>query len=48
MTQSREPDDIDRVNRELRGVNHRLDRLEYTQISPQEFSSLLDRIYSDR
>ena len=50
-----EPDDIDRlggalrvrVNRELRGVNRRLDRLEYTQISPQEFSSVLDRIYEE-
>jgi hypothetical protein len=44
MTQAREPDDIDRVNRELRGVNRRLDRLEYTQISPQEFSSVLERV----
>jgi tetrahydromethanopterin S-methyltransferase subunit G len=47
MTQAREPDDIDRVNRESRGVNRRLDRLEYTQISPQEFSSVLDRIYEE-
>jgi tetrahydromethanopterin S-methyltransferase subunit G len=47
MTQAREPDEIDRVNRELRGVNRRLDRLEYTQISPQEFSSVLDRIYEE-
>jgi hypothetical protein len=47
MTQAREPDDIDRVNRELRGVSRRLDRLEYTQISPQEFSSVLDRIYDE-
>jgi hypothetical protein len=47
MTQAREPDDQDRVNRELRGVNRRLDRLEYTQISPQEFSSVLDRIYEE-
>jgi tetrahydromethanopterin S-methyltransferase subunit G len=47
MTSAREPDDIDRVNRELRGVNRRLDRLEYTQISPQEFSSVLDRIYEE-
>jgi hypothetical protein len=44
MTQAREPDDIDRVNRELRGVNRRLDRLEYTQISPQEFSNVLERV----
>jgi hypothetical protein len=27
MTQAREADDIDRVNRELRGVSRRLDRL---------------------
>jgi ABC-type phosphate transport system auxiliary subunit len=47
LNQAREPDDIDRVNRELRGVNRRLDRLEYTQISPQEFSSVLDRIYEE-
>jgi ABC-type phosphate transport system auxiliary subunit len=47
MTQANEPDDIDRVNRELRVVNRRLDRLEYTQISPQEFSSVLDRIYEE-
>jgi hypothetical protein len=47
MTQAREPDDQDRVNRELRGVNRRLDRLEYTQISPQEFSGVLDRIYEE-
>ena len=47
MTQAREPDDIDRVNRELRHFNRRLDRLEYTQISPQEFSSVLDRIYEE-
>ena len=45
MTQAREPDDIDLVNCELRGVNRKLDRLEYTKISPQEFSSILDRIY---
>jgi hypothetical protein len=47
MSQAREPDDIDRVNRELRGMNRRLDRLEDTQISPQEFSSVLDRIYEE-
>lgn len=47
MTRAREPDDIDRLNRELRGVNPRLDRLEYTQISSQEFSSVLDRIYEE-
>jgi hypothetical protein len=47
MTQAREPDDIDRVNRELRHFNRRLDRREYTQISPQEFSNVLDRIYEE-
>ena len=47
MTQAREPDDQDRVNRELRGLNRRLDRLEYTQISPQEWNGVLDRIYDE-
>ena len=47
MTQAREPDDQDRVNRELRAVNRRLDRLEYTQISPQEWNGVLDRIYEE-
>jgi ABC-type phosphate transport system auxiliary subunit len=48
MTQAREPDDRDvQVSRELRGLNRRLDRLEYTQISPQEFSNVLDRIYEE-
>ena len=47
MTQAREPDDQDRVNRELRGLNRRLDRLEYTQISPQEWNGVLDRIYEE-
>ncbi len=48
MTQSREPEDSSaQVNRELRGLNRRLDRLEYSQISPQEFSGVLDRIYEE-
>ena len=48
MTQAREPDDRDaQVNRELRGLNRRLDRLEYTQISPQEWNGVLDRIYEE-
>ena len=48
MTQAREPDDRDaQVNRELRGLNRRLDRLEYTQISPQEWNGTLDRIYEE-
>ena len=47
MTQAREPDDQERVNRELRAVNRRLDRLEYTQISPQEWNGVLDRIYEE-
>ena len=50
MTQAREPDDKDaitQVNRELRGLNRRLDRLEYTQISPQEWNGVLDRIYDE-
>ena len=48
MTQAREPDDRDAiVNRELRGLNRRLDRLEYSQISPQEWNGTLDRIYDE-
>jgi hypothetical protein len=47
MTYSERPDDINRIDRELTGVNRRLDRLEYTQITPQEFNTALDRIYEE-
>ena len=42
MTQANEPSDYDR---QLRHLNRRLERLEDTQISPQEFGRGLDRIY---
>jgi aspartyl-tRNA synthetase len=38
MTQAPEPNDRDwQVAREFRDLNRRVDRLEYTQVSPQEF-----------
>jgi uncharacterized protein (UPF0335 family) len=39
MTQSNDPDD-----RQLRALSRRVDRLEYTQISPQEFSRSFDAL----
>ncbi len=42
MTQESEPSDYDR---QLRHLNRRLERLEDTQISPQEFGRGLDRVY---
>ena len=48
MTQSREPDDRNRaIDRELRVLNPRVDRLEYSQISPQEFQQAFDRVYEE-
>jgi uncharacterized coiled-coil DUF342 family protein len=48
MTQSQNPDDRDRqVDRELRALNRRVDRLEYTQVSPQEFRQAFDRVYEE-
>ena len=48
MTQSREPDDRNRaIDRELRVLNRRVDRLEYSQISPQEFQQAFDRVYEE-
>jgi predicted nucleic acid-binding Zn-ribbon protein len=48
MTQSQNPDDRDRqVDRELRGLNRRVDRLEYTQVSPQEFRQAFERVYEE-
>jgi prefoldin subunit 5 len=44
MTQGSEPSDYDR---QLRHLNRRLERLEDTQISPQEFGRGLDRIYEE-
>jgi hypothetical protein len=48
MTQVPEPNDRDRqVDRELRALNCRVDRLEYTQVSPQEFRQAFDRVYEE-
>jgi septal ring factor EnvC (AmiA/AmiB activator) len=48
MTQAQNPDDRDRqVDRELRALNRRVDRLEYTQVSPQEFRQAFERVYEE-
>jgi uncharacterized protein (UPF0335 family) len=48
MTQSNEPDDRNQdIDRQLRGLSRRVDRLEYSQISPQEFSRSFDRVYDE-
>jgi hypothetical protein len=48
MTQSNEPNDGSyEIDRHLRGLSRRVDRLEYTQISPQEFSRAFDRVYDE-
>jgi uncharacterized coiled-coil DUF342 family protein len=48
MTQAQNPDDSNRqVDRELRALNRRVDRLEYTQVSPQEFRQAFERVYEE-
>ncbi len=48
MTQSNEPNDRNQeIERQLRSLNRRVDRLEYSQVSPQEFSRLFDRVYDE-
>jgi predicted nucleic acid-binding Zn-ribbon protein len=48
MTQAQTPDDRDRqVAREFRDLNRRVDRLEYTQVSPQEFRQAFERVYEE-
>lgn len=48
MTQAQDPNDRNRqVDRELRVLNRRVDRLEYSQISPQEFQQAFDRVYEE-
>lgn len=48
MTQAPEPNDRNRqVDRELRVLNRRVDRLEYTQVSPQEFRQAFERVYDE-
>ena len=52
MTQTREPDDdrntVRRVERELRDLRRRIDRLEETQITPQELARLSNQVDDDR
>jgi hypothetical protein len=48
MTQSSDPNERNQeFDRHLRGLSRRVDRLEYTQISPQEFSRSFDRVYDE-
>ena len=48
MTQSNEPNNQDReIDRQLRSLSRRVDRLEYSQLSPQEFSRSFDRVYDE-
>lgn len=44
MTQANEPNEYDR---QIRYINRRVERLEDTQISPQEFSRTLNRVYEE-
>ncbi len=44
MAQANEPSEYDR---QLRHMNRRLERLEDTQISPQEFARAFDRVHDD-
>jgi archaellum component FlaC len=46
MTQSNDPN-ARNLDRQLRSLNRRVDRLEYAQISPQEFSESFDRVYDE-
>jgi uncharacterized protein (UPF0335 family) len=48
MTQSNEPNERNQeIDRQLRSLSRRVDRLEYSQISPQEFSRSFDRVYDE-
>lgn len=48
MAQANEPNDRNRdIERQLNSLNRRVDRLEYTQVSPQEFSRAFDRVYDE-
>ncbi len=48
MTQSNQSDDRNQeIERQLRSLSRRVDRLEYSQISPQEFSRSFDRVYDE-
>jgi hypothetical protein len=47
MTQSNEPDRNPELDQRMRTLSRRIDRLEYSQISPQEFSRAFDRVYDE-
>jgi hypothetical protein len=48
MTQSNESNDKNQeTERQLRSLSRRVDCLEYSQISPQEFSRSFDRVYDE-
>lgn len=48
MTQAGESNDRDReIDRQLRDLRRRTERLEYLQIPPQEFSRSFDRVYDE-
>jgi predicted nuclease with TOPRIM domain len=48
MTQANEPNERNQdIDRQLRDLRRRTDRLEYLQISPQEFSRSFDRVYDE-
>jgi uncharacterized coiled-coil DUF342 family protein len=48
MTQANEPNDQNReIDRQLRDLRRRTERLEYLQIPPQEFSRSFDRVYDE-
>ena len=44
MTQANEPNNYDR---QFRHFNRRLERLEDTQVAPQEFDRAFDRVYAE-
>jgi hypothetical protein len=48
MTQANEPDDFPReIERRFGHLNRRVERLEDTQISPQEFARAFERVNED-
>ncbi|MBW4622134.1 MAG: hypothetical protein KME17_22620 [Cyanosarcina radialis HA8281-LM2] len=48
MTASNVPNDRDReIDRQFRDLSRRVDRLEYAQITPQEFTRAFDRVYDE-
>jgi predicted nuclease with TOPRIM domain len=48
MTQANEPNERNQdIDRQLRDLRRRTERLEYLQIPPQEFSRSFDRVYDE-